>query len=334
MKHAAKRKARTAAPWLLLIHQLPPKPAYFRVKIWRRLQGIGAISLKNSVYVLPAGAQAREDFQWLLREIERGGGEGVICDSRIADGMSDQEVRGLFDATRDADYARIGDALRKLAAAAKRPGTIRRKDAPALRVQVAKLRRHLAELSAIDFFGATGRLTAEALLTEVEKQVAKPSAARREETDIVRKVPGDLTGRVWVTRRDVHVDRIACAWLIRRFIDPEAGFKFVAARSYRAQPGELRFDMFQAEFTHEGDRCTFEVMLQRIGSHDAALRAVAEIVHDIDLKDGKFAREQVAGIAHVIAGLCMTQPEDQARIERASALLDDTYEYFKRGRRR
>src|SRR6267154_2478485 len=105
----------TASRWLLLIHQLPPKPAYLRVKIWRRLQGLGAISVKNSVYVLPAGEQALEDFQWLLREIEQGGGEGIICEANLVDGLSDQEVRGLFDAARDGDYAEIAKELRDLA---------------------------------------------------------------------------------------------------------------------------------------------------------------------------------------------------------------------------
>jgi hypothetical protein len=127
---------------------------------------------------------------------------------------------------------------------------------------------------------------------------------------------------------------MACAWLIRRFIDPAAQFKFVPARSYKAKRGELRFDMFEAEFTHDGDRCTFEVMLERTGLDDAALRAIGEIVHDIDLKDGKFGRGQVAGIAHVIDGLCITQENDLARIERASILFDDTYELFRRKRAR
>jgi hypothetical protein len=333
MPPAIDGKSRAASPWLLLVHQLPPRPAYLRVKIWRRLQDLGAVSLKSSVYVLPAGAQAREDFQWLLREIERDGGAGAICEVRMVGGMTDQQLRGLFDTARDADYAKIIDELRNLAARTRQAGAARRKDAPALRAQVARLRRHLAEITAIDFFGATGRLAVEALLTEVETQLAEPPRGREEAGRVPRPSDG-LIGKVWVTRRDVHVDRLACAWLIRRFVDPQARFKFVAAKRYRARPGELRFDMFQAEFTHEGDRCTFEVMLERLGLHDAALRAVAEIVHDIDLKDGKFAREQVVGIAHVIAGLCMTQVEDEARIERANALFDDTYAYFKRGRRR
>jgi hypothetical protein len=143
-----------------------------------------------------------------------------------------------------------------------------------------------------------------------------------------------LVGKIWVTRSGVHVDRIACAWLIRRFIDPDARLKFVSVKDYIPEPGELRFDMFKGEFTHVGDKCSIEVLLERTGLHDSALYAIAEIVHDIDLKDGKFGREQVPGIAHVIAGICSSQKDDLARIERGSALFDDTYEYFRKKRGR
>src|SRR5258707_8333334 len=148
-----------AHSWLLLIHQIPAKPAYLRVKVWRRLQGLGAIAVKNSVYVLPASEQTREDFQWLLREIEHGGGEGMVCEASLVDGLSDQEVRGLFDAARDVDYAQITQELRGLAAGLKRRGA-RGKDAE-IKPQIAKLRRRFAEIGEIDFFSATGRLTVE-----------------------------------------------------------------------------------------------------------------------------------------------------------------------------
>ncbi len=319
------------APWLLLIHQLPATPAYLRVKVWRRLQALGAVSVKNSVYVLPTSDQTREDFQWLLREIERGGGEGVICEASLVDGLSDQEVRGLFDAARDVDYAEVTKALRDVAARLNRRGA--RNQGAEFKPQVAKLRRRLGEISEIDFFSATGRLTVEGLLSEIEARLVDVQP-QKQEADLVKKPSPDLKGKTWVTRKDVHIDRIACAWLIRRFIDPDAKFKFVSAKSYDAKPGELRFDMFKAEFTHEGDSCTFEVMLDRIGLKEAALRPLAEIVHDIDLKDAKYGREQAAGIAHVIAGLCMTQSDDMARIERGSSLFDDTYAYFKRKRAR
>jgi hypothetical protein len=324
----------SVAPWLLLIHQLPPKPAYLRVKIWRRLQALGAISVKNSVYVLPAGEQALEDFQWLLREVEQGGGEGMICGANLVDGLSDQEVRGLFDAARDSDYTEIATELRGLAAGMERDGDQSPEKKLELKGDLARLRRRYVEVSAIDFFSATGRMTVQGLLSDLEGRLTDTASAKPTEDSKVRKISEDLKGKTWVTRRGVHVDRIACAWLIRRFIDPKAGFKFVAVKDYDAQPGELRFDMFKAEVTHEGDKCSFEVLLERIGSNDAALRAIADIVHDIDLKDGKFGREQTAGIAHVVAGICMSHKEDLARIDRGSAVFDDTYEYFRKKRGR
>jgi hypothetical protein len=142
-----------------------------------------------------------------------------------------------------------------------------------------------------------------------------------------------LVDKIWVTRRGVHVDRIACAWLIRRFIDPGARFKFVSAKDYDAQPGELRFDMFKAEFTHEGDRCSFEVLLERVGLEEPALRAIAEIVHDIDLKDAKFDRDEAPGVARLITGVATASRSDEERLERGGALFDDLYESFRRKRK-
>src|SRR5882757_2439749 len=185
-----------AAPWLLLVHQLPPKPAYLRVKVWRRLQGLGAVSVKNSVYVLPTSDQAREDFQWLLREIEHGGGEGMVCEASLVDGLSDQEVRGLFDAARDADYAQLTKELRGLAAPLKRRGA-RGKDAE-LKPQIAKLRRRLAEISEVDFFSATGRLTVEGLLSDIEARFAEPSLPEQQEADMAKQRSPDLKDKTWV----------------------------------------------------------------------------------------------------------------------------------------
>jgi hypothetical protein len=136
---------------------------------------------------------------------------------------------------------------------------------------------------------------------------------------------GEYRRRTWVTRTGIKVDRMASAWLIRRFIDPEATFKFVPAKGYAPAPRELRFDMFEAEFTHEGDLCTFELMVQRFGLADPALRAIAEIVHDIDVKDGKFGREEAAGIGQLVAGIAAAHPDDDARLARGAALFDDLY---------
>jgi hypothetical protein len=138
-----------------------------------------------------------------------------------------------------------------------------------------------------------------------------------------------VRGRTWVTRTGVHIDRIASAWLIRRFIDTEARFKFVLG-GYEPEKDELRFDMFEAEFTHEGDLCTFEVLVRRFGLKDSSLRQIAEIVHDIDLKDAKFGRPEAVGIDRLIVGIAMRQKSDEARIDDGGAVFESLYEYFKR----
>ncbi len=302
-------KSRAGEPgkWLLLLHQLPAKPAYARVKLWRRLQALGAVSVKNAVSALPVGAQAQEDFEWVLKEIIEAGGEGMIVEARLIDGLSDEAVQALFNAAREADYRALAKEIRE----------VERDAAPA---QIARLRAEAARINAIDFFGADGR-------EDVEGRLAAMSSSNAASGKVQRPlVPG--SGHVWVTRRDVHVDRIGSAWLIRRFIDPQASFKFVAAKGYKPRPGELRFDMFDGEFTHEGDRCTYEVLLQRSGTDDAALAAIGEIVHDIDLKDGKFSRGEAGGIAAVIDGLAQAYPSDVDRVEQGANLFDNLYALF------
>src|SRR6516225_360957 len=160
-----------AHSWLLLIHQLPAKPAYLRVKIWRRLQDLGAIAVKNAVHALPMNEETQEDFEWLLREIREGGGEAFVCEARLIDGLSDEEVRALFDRARDADYAELAKEAQGLAKGRHRKGG--GEAATELRSQVARLRKRLAEIAAIDFFGAIGRETAEELLSGLEAQLDK-----------------------------------------------------------------------------------------------------------------------------------------------------------------
>jgi hypothetical protein len=287
---------REGAPrWLLLIHQLPPKPDYFRVKIWRRLQSLGAVAIKNSVYALPYTAQASEDFQWLRKEISAGGGDASVCRAAFIDGLTDAQVESLFRAARDAEYAEIARAAEKVTSATEPP----------------RLERRLRDIVAIDHFDASGRKTAEAAVAKL-KTHSKPNGKRER----------PRTRRVWVTRPDVHVDRIASAWLIKRFIDPKARFVFGESTA-----DAVSFDMFEGDYTHEGDRCTFEVLLQRFGlEQDGALRAIAEMVHDVDLKDGKFGRDETTGFERLIAGIVKRHARDEARIERGADLLNDLYE--------
>ncbi|HTN70807.1 MAG TPA: chromate resistance protein ChrB domain-containing protein [Methylomirabilota bacterium] len=313
--------------WWLLIHQIPPKPDYFRVKIWRRLQRLGAVAIKNSVYVLPKNDQTQEDFQWVLREIVEGHGEASLCEARFVEGLSDDQVEGLFQAARGAEYDKIAEEARRLAEShlSETEETPRTQ----LEIELTRLKRRLAEVVAIDFFNAPGREAAEGLVSGVEaRMTGKNSTLGPNSARTFRRE--DFLGKIWVTRKGIYVDRMASAWLIRRFIDPEARFKFVPAKGYKPLSGELRFDMFEAEFTHEGDRCTLEVLIRRIGVNDPAVSTIAEIVHDIDLKDSKFGRQETIGIERLIAGIAMAHKDDENRLARGAAVFDDLYEYFRR----
>ena len=236
--------------WLLLIHQVPPKPDYLRVKVRRRLQRLGAAALKSSVYVLPETEDNLEDFQWLANEIMSEGGDATIVSASLLSGVTDEELMAMFSGESD---------------------------------------------------DASAATTA-----------------------------GAPHGATWVTRKGVFIDRIASAWLIRRFVDPAAEFKFVAARGYKPKPGELRFDMYSGEFTHEGDRCTFETLIGHFDLRDRALRHIAEIVHDIDCKDEKFGRSEAAGVRAVVEGIAGATDDDAARITRGTPVFDGLYEQFSR----
>lgn len=318
------------APWLLLIHQIPPKPDYFRVKVRRRLQRMGALALKNSVYVLPATDEAMEDFQWLLREIVEEGGEATLCEAAFLEGIDSTELRQLFQAERDLEYAEIARAASGHTGSLEAGALLTDERRAQLEGEFGRLKRRLDEVVAIDFFSAPGRGAAEQAVQEIEVQLREPQPSRPDRSPEGASDP--MRGQTWVTRQGVKVDRIASAWLIRRFIDPQARFKFVPPKKYRPEAGEVRFDMFEAEFTHEGDHCSFETLLERFRLRDRALRAIAEIVHDIDCKDSRFDRDEVAGIAALIDGIVLAHEDDTIRLERGSVLLDGLYASFQKKR--
>ena len=324
------KSGEASAPWLLLLYQFPTGPDSRRVKVWRRLQSVGAVAIKNSVYMLPLNDQSQEDFAWLLQELRSNGADGAILESRFIDGMSDQQIQALFNDARNADYLLLQDEIES--AIAELPPNKEAADETAKdseRRALARARKRIAEIERIDFFSAEGRDAAEAAMrTLIERTTNRLEDREKGEKKMAAVALQDLGGRVWVTRRGVRVDRIASAWLIRRWIDADARFKFIPGKEYTPARGEVRFDMVDAEFTHEGDLCTFEVLARVAGQDDAALRSVGEIVHDIDLKDAKFGRAETEGIAHVLAGIVAGTDDDDRRIERGSALFEDLYRFF------
>lgn len=316
--------------WLLLIHQIPPKPDYMRVKVWRRLQSLGAIALKNAVYILPRSDQTREDVQWVQKEVEQMGGEASICEARFVDGLRDEQVEALFTAARDSEYAALADDVRNLLKVLP-AGDLSQEQQSELRTQVRRLKKRFEQIAALDFFRAPARGGVEGLIAALEARLQPPKPA--EQVGSGSLALASYSGRTWITRRVVHVDRMASAWLIRRFIDPEARFRFVADRGYKPKPDEVRFDMFEAEFTHEGDLCTFEVLIKRFDLKERALRPIAEIVHDIDLKEAKFKREETAGVAATVAGIAIGTRDDEERLAQGAVLFEGLLQYYSAKRR-
>ncbi len=324
-----------AARWILLIHSIPPRPNYLRVKIGRRLQKLGAVAVKNSVYAMPRSEGAREDLEWIAHEISSDGGEASLCESRFIGGLTDEAIEQQFRFARQRDYLEAAKLARRLvdtlsqagkrsSKSGKTTGKIPPKRHAQAEVALGRLRKRRDEIVAIDYFGAAGRAELENLIRAAEDKLRPPVAANPRATPDVPQLK-NVRGRTWVTRKGIHVDRIASAWLIRRFIDTEAKLKYVEAKGYTPAPGELRFDMFDAEFTHEGEMCTFEVLLARMGTDDPALRHIADMVHDIDLRDAKFGREETSGFTALITGICLQSREDDARLAAGTTMLDAFY---------
>jgi hypothetical protein len=320
----------TRKTWLLLIHQIPPKPDYLRVKIWRRLHQVGAVAVKQSVYVLPQSDQTLEDFNWILKEITEGGGDGSISEAVFLEGLSDAQVVGLFQAARGADYEKIIEETRALADTLYGESPGGNDGSSKLRPHFSRLKRRFEEIVALDFFGAPGAGAAEGALADVAGRLV--GAAQRPRQTLPA-LP-EFKGRTWATRRGVYVDRIACAWLVRRFLDTGARFKFVSGKSYQGKSNEIRFDMFEAEYSHEGDRCSFEVMVERLGVDDYGLSQVAQIIHDMDLKDRKFERSEVDGIKLLFDGITRASIGDDERLERGFVILDEMYKSFAKENRK
>jgi hypothetical protein len=318
--------------WLLLIHQIPPKPAYFRAKVGRRLQRVGAVAIKNSVYVAPLSEQSHEDLQWVAREIVSEGGEATLCKATFVEGLRDDQIEALFHVARDAEYGQVAEEAREITSDL--PPRLAKEDErrEGLEGDRARLHKRLTEIVAIDFFAASGRVAAESAIEALERRLRRskePEAAKEN----ARPSRADYRGRTWVTRKNVHVDRIASAWLIRRFIDPDARFAFVAGQGYRSKDREVTFDMYEGDFTHVGDACTFETLIDRFEVRDAGLTAIAEIVHDIDVKDRKFGRIEAPGVAALLAGIALGERDDEGRLELGGRMCDALLALYQRRRR-
>lgn len=309
--------------WLLFVHQLPARPTSLRVRTWRRLQQLGAIAVKQAVYVLPDSSNAREDFEWLKTEIEGGGGQASVFAADMVDTWSNDALVEAFRRSREAAYgelARDAEQLLRRTNAGRRGST----KVPSRRA-VQHLRERLSAIERVDFFGSAGRDRVLTLVRQIEERTTvKP---RTGAADQGSPHATSHKARLWVTRPRPGVDRMASAWLIRRFIDAEARFDFVADRDAEP-PDSVPFDMFGVEFTHRGELCTFELLCQTFDLTEATLTRVAAIVHDLDLKDGRFGPSEAPTIGVVIEGLRLAHADDHDLLEAGMALFEALYRAF------
>jgi hypothetical protein len=328
-------KSQDRPKWILLIHQLPTKPTNLRVRIWRKLQTLGAVPIKNSVYVLPLDEKTNEDFQWLKQEIESSGGEAAVFHAVSVEGTTDKELAALFCRQRDEEYAKLITEFESLSGAIreqKKTSPLSANKLGQFESDLNKLGQELERIAANDFFqaalGTTARTAFENCRKDLKSAKGTIEKADRLQNQFTKLNIGDYQNRRWITRKNPHIDRLASGWLIKRFIDGRPRFSF-AAEDARIEKA-LTFDMVGGNFTHQGEDCTFETLIKSFAlDNDSALRQIAEIVHDIDLKDQKYNRSEASGVNSVVRGLAEVYADDNERLKQSLPIFDGLYELFK-----
>ena len=307
---------KTPGSWLFLLFNLPAKQSSDRVKVWRRLKKFGAIQLKTSTYVLPDEPVHYERFQWLAKEIVDTGGEATLVRVKDIEGMPHAAIVALFNEARARDYDELFEPLNLLIKDDKA-----RKQSPN---QLQKLRQRFQEIRDIDYFQNSRGEDLQRLLQKAE---ALEAPKKKPET-IMRLRAEDYRGKSWVTRPRPEIDRVGSAWLIRKFIDPSA--KFVFGNAPAEFPKAIPYDMFEVEFSHHGDYCTFETLIQRFSIRDRAVLRLAELIHDADLEDDKFHRVEGFGIEQIFKGWAKQGLSDQEILAKGFECFEALYAQFKR----
>lgn len=287
-----------------------------RVAAWRRLKRFGAVSPRHGLWVLPSRAECLEAAQWLSQEVEHSGGETLVMTVSEFEGLDDADLVALF---REAAATHYGPLLERIAEAGQRAARAE-PDTHGLATTIARLEEELADMRRIDYFDAPEGQESTAALRALRERLNPTD----EQPSIPQRDADEYRGRTWVTRPRPYVDRLACAWLIRRFVDPRGKIRY----RDRARANEVAFDMPGGEFEHVGPLCTFEVMLQAFGLDSPGLGAVADIVHEIDLRDGQAPRPETAGVEAILSGWLEAEMDDPALEAAGIALFDGLVNRF------
>ena len=317
--------------WILLIHQIAHDSPNLRVKIWRNLKKHGAVLFKNAVYVLPFTDEHEETMQWLCNQIKEGGSDASLFITESLDKKQDEEIIKSFHEICDKEYIsliEVCDAeLKKITQREETEG-ISESLVHEYKRKLHEILKSANDISKIDFFHAPQKELLLQKISSLQKTLLKWTKTSEKEIKVTGKVYQikDFSDKKWVTRKDIFIDRIASAWLIKRFIDPKARFVFSSKDKI---PGDaIPFDMYGSEFTHHGEDCTFETFIKAFDLKDSALQSIAEIVHDIDLKDDKYGRKEVEGLSQIITGLSQKLKNDNKLLEKGFEIFDALYQNY------
>jgi hypothetical protein len=303
--------------WAVLILTLPTQPNAVRLRIWRALKTLGCASLRDGAYLLPEAQAAL--FEPLAAEAREHGGSATVLDLAPRTDAQRAELLALFD--RSDAYAQWRAEVDAVASAL-----------PALEETEARRRaRTVAEslqaLHRIDYYPGPAAAQAEdqlaGLRQAIDARFSKGEPTALQPHGIPRLDIRKHQGKRWATRARPWVDRLACAWLIRRFVDPAAEFVWLADPA-RAPRGVLGFDYDGARFTHVGARVSFEVIAASFGlDADTKLQRIAQIVHYLDV--GGIPVPEAAGLEAVLAGLREVHADDDRLTDAAAAVFDALY---------
>ena len=302
-----------SSSWLLFLYSLPTRQNTARVAVWRKLKKIGAIQIKNSTYLLPDQPAQYEHFQWLAQQVRDYGGDATLVRAQEIEGMPTEKLVALFNRDRDQEFGEVKRALQAFLTPRKK---IAAENAAA---ELERLIRQFREISEVDFFQSARGQEVQMLLRRAEGRSVKK---------VPRLDPKNYCGKTWITRPRPEIDRVGSAWLIRKFIDPEASFAFAAKPSLKSKA--IPFDMVDVEFSHHGDRCTFETLVQRFAIDDKAVRVIAEMIHDADLEDEKFQRTECIGIDRVLKGWGKSGMTNEEIMMHGFKSFDGLYEFLQR----
>ncbi|MBI5694510.1 MAG: chromate resistance protein [Nitrospirae bacterium] len=314
--------------WLLFFYSVPAKPTANRMKVWRRLLKAGALPLKGSVYALPYNDEHHELLSWLVSEVSSMKGEAAFVKAAAIETMTDAEVVALFDSQRAEAYRALGKRLedvgRKVSAVRVASGTVNGK---AISAALDKCVREYDEIRGTDFFSSKAGIETGRRINALSAELSGLSGGvAGKSPGVVARKAEDYRGRTWVTRKKPFVDRMASAWLVRRFVDRDAAFGFIDEAEVAGLPaGEVSYDVRGGEFTHAGDLCTFEVLMKSFGLKDKALKSVAEVVHELDVKDGRYNAPEARGIEEILSGIRKMARDDKEALEKGMAIFEMLY---------